>query len=63
MKMSYWKKALSIGLAAVMTASMLAGCGGSGGTAKETAASGGDTAGTQFAGRMHGLLISWKADL
>ena len=27
MKMSYWKKALSIGLAAVMTASMLAGCG------------------------------------
>ena len=28
MKMSYWKKALSIGLAAVMTASMLAGCGG-----------------------------------
>ena len=49
MKMSYWKKALSIGLAAVMTASMLAGCGGSGGTAKETAASGGDTAGTQAA--------------
>ena len=47
--MSYWKKALSIGLAAVMTASMLAGCGGSGGTAKETAASGGDTAGTQAA--------------
>ena len=26
--MSYWKKALSIGLAAVMTASMLAGCSG-----------------------------------
>ena len=47
--MSYWKKALSIGLAAVMTASMLAGCGGSGGAAKETAASGGDTAGTQAA--------------
>lgn len=36
--MSYWKKALSIGLAAVMTASMLAGCGGS---SKDTAQSGG----------------------
>ena len=44
MKMSYWKKALSIGLAAVMTASMLAGCGGSN---KDTAQSGGNTAGTQ----------------
>ncbi len=42
--MSYWKKALSIGLAAVMTASMLAGCGGSN---KDTAQSGGNTAGTQ----------------
>ena len=79
--MSYWKKALSIGLAAVMTASMLAGCGGSGGAAKETAASGGycqeprlrriirlqriflPIQSQLFAGRMHGLLISWKADL
>ena len=42
--MSYWKKALSIGLAAVMTASMLAGCGGNN---KDTAQSGGNTAGTQ----------------
>lgn len=79
--MSYWKKALSIGLAAVMTASMLAGCGGSGGAARRRQHREGilqeprlrriirlqriflPIQSQLFAGRMHGLLISWKADL